>query len=106
LPFIAIGKINGKEKIDTTRLKNSPTKKKAIDRSPHITQSANFTVINHKIPSKLSSKINPKGALNERQKNENKSFTKHSQNICEVKVKEPIIQTIVPSKVYGSGFEK
>ena len=64
--------------IDINIVTNKPIINQTIESKPQIIHKASLTVKSHKIPSKLSSNIKPKGALNERQKNKNTFINAHS----------------------------
>ena len=64
--------------IDKKVVTNKPIINQIIESKPQIIHKASLTVISHKMPSKLSSKINPKGALNEWQKNSKTLIKAHS----------------------------
>ena len=97
---------NGKDTIDNVRVSNKPKIKKSIERIPQIIQRASLTVISHKKPSKLSSKIKPNGALKERQKNPKNSVIKVSHLTNEVRVNEPIVANIANPKTLELGEAK
>ena len=64
--------------IDRNIVTKIPMINQAIESTPQIIHKASLTVKSHKMPSKLSSKINPKGALNEWQKNSKTLIKAHS----------------------------
>ena len=91
-------KENGKIIIEQNMVTKIPIINQAIESRPQRIHNASFTVINHKIPSRLNSKIKPKGALNERQKNKKISDITPSQISSAVIVKPAIVQMIAPNK--------
>ena len=99
-------KQKGKAHIEKNRVKNNPNIKNSMESIPQRIQSASLTVISQSMPSRLSSKIRPKGDLNERQKKKKKSATTPSQIIVEVIVNAPTISKIVPKRPSGDGLAK
>ena len=84
-------------------LKNKPSKKKPIESAPQRIHRASLTVISHKIPSKLNSKIKPNGAEKDLQKKEKKSASQQSQNMQAVKPKAPSVPTMADTRVIEEG---